>query len=287
MPSVTEPETPMYSALGKKRRRDDAAEVQMPFNGTTATPYSSESHDLHRDPNPFFDLPRKVFPLPVSKRFRVAAEEHRQHHHNAHHPSESLLPQPSYLSHAHPEQHPTPPISPHIHPLPSQPVRPGLESRTSSAALLSPCHICHRKPTKRKDLDSFADCMGCGQRTCYVCIRQCQGWLPAPHSSDEKQEGPEEEQGQDLSASFTMHDVDDEYPHAHSARAEENEKNVEEGGGGGKQGDQHKDAWASGRVGHRDVICSRCCVERGSEGDVVCLGCLAGGMMEEDTHAAA
>jgi hypothetical protein len=26
--------------------------------------------------------------------------------------------------------------------------------------------------------------------------------------------------------------------------------------------------------GHRGRICSRCCVERGAEGDVWCLGCL-------------
>jgi hypothetical protein len=30
--------------------------------------------------------------------------------------------------------------------------------------------------------------------------------------------------------------------------------------------------WAKG--GHRKMICSRCCVERGPDGDVVCLGCL-------------
>lgn len=32
--------------------------------------------------------------------------------------------------------------------------------------------------------------------------------------------------------------------------------------------------WSGG--GHRGVICSRCCVESGGEGDVICLGCLAG-----------
>ncbi|KXX80533.1 hypothetical protein MMYC01_202596 [Madurella mycetomatis] len=47
-----------------------------------------------------------------------------------------------------------------------------------STALIDRCHICFRKPTKKSDLDSFADCQGCGQRTCYVCIRECLGWDP-------------------------------------------------------------------------------------------------------------
>ena len=41
------------------------------------------------------------------------------------------------------------------------------------SSLLRPCHICHSKPTKRRDLDSYADCGSCGGRTCYICIRQC------------------------------------------------------------------------------------------------------------------
>ena len=37
-------------------------------------------------------------------------------------------------------------------------------------------------------------------------------------------------------------------------------------------GQQQHDSWTSGR--HREVICSQCCVEKGFDGDVVCLGCL-------------
>lgn len=33
------------------------------------------------------------------------------------------------------------------------------------------------------------------------------------------------------------------------------------------------DDWT--RRGHQPMICSRCCIERGPEGDVVCLGCVA------------
>lgn len=40
---------------------------------------------------------------------------------------------------------------------------------------LSPCHICFRKPTEKKQLDGFADCQGCGGRMCYICMRECLG----------------------------------------------------------------------------------------------------------------
>ncbi|CAI4216513.1 unnamed protein product [Parascedosporium putredinis] len=34
-----------------------------------------------------------------------------------------------------------------------------------------------------------------------------------------------------------------------------------------------KDGWAAS--GHRNVVCSRCCVEMGADGDIACLGCLS------------
>lgn len=89
---------------------------------------------------------------------------------------------------------------------------------------LAPCHICRRKPTVRAELDAFADCEGCGERACYVCIRECLG-----------------------SAGMV-------------------------GDGGGRwKGDGEMGE------GHKGMVCSRCCVERGTEGEVWCLGCLGGG----------
>ena len=164
---------------------------------------------------------------------------------------------------------------------------------TPTAALcMSRCHICSRDPKKKSDLDSFADCQGCGQRTCYVCIRECLGWdgssggggpspypnahsptttqtqpqptphhhnaptLPSPHAAvaaSTRIEGVStvEEAGE---ISFTMLDADDEDQHAQPAEHEQ----------GG---------WTTGG-GHRRMVCSRCCVERGQDGEVVCLGCL-------------
>ena len=35
--------------------------------------------------------------------------------------------------------------------------------------------------------------------------------------------------------------------------------------------------WEKGRIrGHRRVICSRCCVEEGVDGEVCCFGCVGG-----------
>ena len=202
-------------------------------------------------PATVYNIPRKVIPLPVSKRSRTL-----------------------------PEAHSTQQTRPH-----DTEARPGLCRSVTASGLLDPCHICHRKPTKKSDLDSFADCMGCGQRTCFVCIRQCQGWLaggsptspgggraPPQHHSEHQRQGRDAEdrhQQQDLTTSFTMHDVDDD-------------DNRDEDGDVDSRTSPHRtendtgpDSGWSGR-GHREVICSGCCVERGSEGDVVCLGCLAG-----------
>lgn len=44
---------------------------------------------------------------------------------------------------------------------------------STSASSLRPCHICHRRPTTREVLDAYADCDLCGQRACYICLRQC------------------------------------------------------------------------------------------------------------------
>ncbi|KAI0140915.1 hypothetical protein F4776DRAFT_538586 [Hypoxylon sp. NC0597] len=250
MPSITPFERPTLSPSKKRRRDDDHGEVQVPLYGSSksfgsfgsfpansdacsrATQHNNLISVINNNERLVFpssgrgaasllNMPRKVIPLPANKRFRLVSEDDDDlHSHN----------QQSHLSHAHPE-YSTPPASPQR-----------MNTKTTNPpALLSPCHICHRKPTKKSDLDSFADCMGCGQRACFVCIRACPGWLP---TSDEE----------DLSASFTMQDVDDAQ-----------EPSQKQGKGGG---------WI-GR-GHREMVCSRCCVERGPEGDVVCLGCLAG-----------
>jgi hypothetical protein len=139
------------------------------------------------------------------------------------------------------------------HPPPQEPNGPSRHHHTATPAqLLNRCHICHRKPTKKTDLDSFADCQGCGQRTCFVCIRQCLDW----RSEHQKRWGGYGAQ------SFEMRDAD--------AVNDGSSRQQHLQGADGKGGEM--DGWAKG--GHRKMICSRCCVERGRDGDVVCLGCL-------------
>lgn len=179
--------------------------------------------------------PRKIIPL--SKRARIAAAD---------------------------DDDIASPVSSHRRRRSSQ-LRPPFEQATSGSSnnnnnkvlptkvtsnLLAPCHICHRKPTKKSDLDSFAECLGCGGRTCFVCIRYCQGWNPEDESVLSEQEV--------LSRSFHMDDADDEGPHHHHHHHDSK--------------DETRRGWVAG--GHRPVVCSRCCIERGTEGDVACLGCL-------------
>lgn len=48
---------------------------------------------------------------------------------------------------------------------------------------------------------------------------------------------------------------------------------MEESGGEGNEDVRGNPEWGGG-ASHCEVICSRCCVERGEEGEVRCLGCL-------------
>jgi len=52
-----------------------------------------------------------------------------------------------------------------------------------------------------------------------------------------------------------------------------------------QEGERERGGWrveGRGESGHKDMVCSRCCVERGADGEVRCLGCLRGeeGMRE-------
>ncbi|KAF4948705.1 hypothetical protein FSARC_13670 [Fusarium sarcochroum] len=132
-------------------------------------------------------------------------------------------------------------------------VQPAFAKPKVTSALLAPCHICHRRPTKKSDLDSFADCQGCGERACFVCIRECHGWNLDGGSVLSEQEV--------LSRSFHMDDVDTE------PQSQQPKKNATSGG------QQANKGWDA--VGHQAVVCSRCCIERGAEGDVTCLGCFS------------
>lgn len=275
MPSVTQ-EQPLVPS--KKRRRDDQYAIGVPkplhepTRVQTRTILSTDvpvfsTHLLCRDdacytganhsheanyPPTGHTQPREIAPLPASKRPRIFDEEKTRSP-----PSRSTSPTASRQSKPPPT---SPPGRGELRET-SANSRPS-PTRANSGLLLSRCHICHRKPTRKSDLDSFADCQGCGQRTCFVCLRQCLDWRP--DSGDEMLcNGPT----QDLSASFHMEDADAETEGREGVASESgSHQNLD------KEQQRQADGWAKG--GHRQVVCSRCCVERGPDGDVVCLGCL-------------
>jgi hypothetical protein len=148
-----------------------------------------------------------------------------------------------------------------------------LQSKAAGAVLL-PCHICHRRPTKKSDLDSFAECLGCGERTCFVCIRQCPGWGPTDVTASSEDDV--------LSRSFHMDDIDDVLINRHNnphhdcdGKSRDQDGRQDETPRNSREEDLQKSKGGWGIGGHRTMVCSRCCVEKGAEGEVMCLGCLS------------
>ncbi|KAJ5684831.1 uncharacterized protein N7477_001176 [Penicillium maclennaniae] len=87
--------------------------------------------------------------------------------------------QTPFLSFSTPQQ--TSLFSPNAYVAPLDPYSPPVSPKTlvplsypsNSASALRPCHICHRRPTTRHVLDAYADCDLCGERACFICLRQC------------------------------------------------------------------------------------------------------------------
>ncbi|KAF2739151.1 hypothetical protein EJ04DRAFT_508876 [Polyplosphaeria fusca] len=48
-------------------------------------------------------------------------------------------------------------------------------ARPAPAIDLRPCHVCHKAPTRKRDLENYLDCKSCGERACYICARECVG----------------------------------------------------------------------------------------------------------------
>ncbi|KAM3506787.1 hypothetical protein MY11210_007408 [Beauveria gryllotalpidicola] len=196
-----------------------------------------------------FGLSTRKMAAPVSKRTRLDNDDDGASH--LHHTTNnSFTPchrlRTSQQSQKHKSQQTTPVSTPH---------RPAKN-------MAAPCHICHRRPTKKSGLDSFAQCEGCHEQTCFVCIRQCHG------QGDMESVLSEQEA---LSRSFHMEDADADDdacddPDGRPPAPPQRDK-MEQRLGTARN-------WAA--CGHRSVVCSRCCVEKGPEGEVVCLGCLFG-----------
>ena len=138
---------------------------------------------------------------------------------------------------------------------------------------LSPCHICHRKPTVRSELDAFADCEGCGRRTCYICIRECLGSTPMRDVGINAEDLTGDLDGLPFSFGERMPMGDDG-----RIRRERNVSGytTSESVFGFDPGDDlgGRAEWDRQMKDHKGMVCSRCCVERGTEGEVWCMGCL-------------
>ncbi|KAM7207047.1 hypothetical protein V8F33_000146 [Rhypophila sp. PSN 637] len=253
MPSVTQNSPPSVPPA-KKRRRDDNDSI-------TATTATISGHSNPRLAFPLYGSPsntphyhhvhalRKVMPLPAVKRIRttdVKEDESRQ--------TLAQTKPNSPISQDHDRAASAPPTT-----------------NFTTPTLTQRCHICSRKPTKKSDLDMFADCEGCGQRACFVCMRQCLDWRPLV-LREEIKDLPRQKNRASLGAmstdSFTMEDAND----APDANGPHDQK---EGQDSSSKHQQPKDTegWPA-RGEHRQMICSKCCIEAGQNGDIICLGCL-------------
>ncbi|KAK3995472.1 hypothetical protein QBC44DRAFT_305401 [Cladorrhinum sp. PSN332] len=309
MPSVAQETTPPSQSCKKRRRDDDddnshhltlyagllANSTFAPTNHpvysshtttttastttTTTTPRSifneiafESSHDhpnlLHHQHASLFAA-RKPMPLQFSKKQRTSVERDVETGMDGEAMQRSPSTSPSQRSRSLAHQSPTK----HRPASPNRSIDP-----PTTAAVMSRCHICFRKPTKKSDLDSFADCQGCAQRTCYVCIRECLGWGPTGLQQPQIMSMQTESSFTMLDADQVAEDVDFGFGKQQDSSSSEGKgkgKGKGKGGGGGGEGggDGGGAGWARGG-GHRQMVCSRCCIEKGADGDVVCLGCL-------------
>ncbi|OAA33152.1 hypothetical protein AAL_00617 [Moelleriella libera RCEF 2490] len=168
-------------------------------------------------------------------------------------------------------------------------------SKRPTTATLAPCHICHRRPTRKSDLDCFADCQGCGQRACFICIRQCQGRANDEQLSDDvsadvdegvrmlsrsitmddyeaQPEGEDQKEDQNGDAPGPWRRLQHRHRHHHHHHHKHHRHHSRRDDDDDNATSRDLQGWAAS--GHRSVVCSRCCVEKGHQGEVVCLGCL-------------
>ena len=140
-------------------------------------------------------------------------------------------------------------------PLPASKPTPFCQKSTSTRSLststsytqipnLAPCHICHRRPTAHSDLPGYSSCEACERRTCYICMRVCEG---ENCRSNNQSSGVTDNECQQSSTSGY-------FPSLHKPR----------GGEGASFGTAEK---------RGKSICSKCCVEVGAEGKVWCIVC--------------
>ncbi|ORY14983.1 hypothetical protein BCR34DRAFT_612383 [Clohesyomyces aquaticus] len=66
---------------------------------------------------------------------------------------------------------------------------------SSTSSDLRPCHICHKAPNRKRDLEGYIGCRSCGERACYVCTRVCVGTRCQETGSSERERQGEGQMG--------------------------------------------------------------------------------------------
>ncbi|KAM0286926.1 hypothetical protein ACHAQH_000610 [Verticillium albo-atrum] len=257
MPSVAE-EHPRVLPVAKKRRRDNDVDClqggiyeQSQLHIHQQYSFADfgkllQHHDATLPLGAFDNVARKIMPIKRQRLFESEDDNPAQHP-DGHHRVRKHSRSPSGTAATRPQPAP----------------------RLSSGAALAPCHVCHRRPTKKSDLDSFAECHGCSARTCFVCLRQCKGWTPEAQRGEQSRVAESRDYEEALSRSFHMEDADDVAARDHGQQGQAPTRQSWAAAEKKPAGE----GWSS--TGHQQVVCSKCCIERGQEGDVVCLGCLS------------
>ncbi len=128
---------------------------------------------------------------------------------------------------------------------------------TSQNFNLAPCHICHRRPTALTDLPGYSSCESCERRTCYICMRVCEG------------EGCRSSTSTDITmASF---DSDQPQPKVQSLQRPRGFRNHPSNFYIGHNNNPTNGSAESAIKGKS--ICGKCCREVGADGRVWCLVC--------------
>ncbi|KAL7817839.1 hypothetical protein V8C26DRAFT_398144 [Trichoderma gracile] len=228
--------------LATKRKRDHAPNDEPYFNKSPSqrSPHEASTEPFHASISP--PTTRKT--LHPTKRLRATTSTRQDSDTDHHRPSsrEPSISSPAAANHD------------------------AGGSKVNSMVLL-PCHVCHRRPTKKSDLDSFARCQACRAQTCFICMRECQGRIPYTRPATRREDGKGDGE-EALSRSFRMDDADPTPSIPHTPDDEDDVIDVD-------IGDDDAPERKRERYTHHSMICSRCCVEKGAQGEVICLGCLS------------
>ncbi|KAK3372447.1 hypothetical protein B0H63DRAFT_527289 [Podospora didyma] len=148
MPSVAQ-ETPSSQSC-KKRRRDDQDEGRGHTDIQPSLPFHQNvSNNINTEET--FDHGPLFHQLPLSMRITMPMKRQRTYEKD----EEATRPE-SISSHTFQKR----------------------QSRSPTTGInrlgMNRCHICSRKPTKKNELDQYADCQGCGQRACFKKLQTTQ-----------------------------------------------------------------------------------------------------------------